>query len=136
LKPLAYIGHSFHQKTGSTQFFIELLREVYEVDIFWCDSWRTNKYIDLEKIGLAGYDKILFFQVLYPPEMLKKDQDKCIILPMYDGAKKKERDRFWLRYKPFKFINFSWVIHSRLSRLGVDSLYIQYFPAGACVTVN
>ncbi len=128
MKRLAFIDHSVHRKTLSSQFFIDLLEKTFVVDVFWCDSWKTGKFDQLEKFDPAGYDVIVFFQVMYPLDKIKGLKDKCIFVPMFDGARN-DSDLFWFKYREFRFISFSETLHRRLRRLRINSLHVRYYPA-------
>ncbi len=129
MKPhAAYIDHSYHKITGSTRFFIDLLSAAFRVDVYWDESWNGGPPADLAKIADGDYDVIVFFQTMYPPYLL--DILNCaniIYIPMYDNARAMD-DSFWLRFRDMvRFICFSSSLHERLSGLGLQSKYIQYF---------
>ena len=54
MQKIASIGHSFHQKTKSTQFFIDVLLEFYEIDFYW--SLPMNDKADLKLFDLENKD--------------------------------------------------------------------------------
>ena len=127
MKKIAVIDHSHHRKTKSNAFFLDMLKTVGAVDMFWCDSWKTGRFLDLEALDLSVYDALVFWQVMYPLHAITPYRDKCTLIPMYDGAWR-DSDLFWLKYRGFRFVNFSRILHVRMKRLGMNSLYAQYFP--------
>jgi hypothetical protein len=43
-KKLAFIDHSFHRVTRSSEFFQEKLRCEYEIAVFFDDAWRGGSW--------------------------------------------------------------------------------------------
>ena len=70
IQKLAFVDHSFHQKSTATFFLMDLLRQAYDVDIFWDESWLHGPRADLKAIAEGGYDVVLLFQLIdrYTPE--------------------------------------------------------------------
>jgi len=125
---IAYVDHSFHQRTKSTQFFLEALQRMFSVDVYWDNSWEAEEAFDLEKLNSQNYDLIFFFQVLYSPDLLARlNCRKLIFIPMYDAGGD-HRGAFWLPFRNYWFVSFSKLTHRNLRRLGIRSFYIQYFP--------
>lgn len=128
---LAFIDHSFHQKTNASSFLVEILKNEYEVELFWDESWNKGARVDLKKIAADGFNPIIFFQIFqYPEEEIKFLRDKNVILfPMFD-ASPCSSDHFWKNYANIagvKFINFSKALHRRFTKFGFKSRYFQYF---------
>jgi len=48
---IACIDHSYHAQTGSTIFFLDLLREVAAVDMHWDDGWLGRENVDLKAVS-------------------------------------------------------------------------------------
>jgi glycosyltransferase involved in cell wall biosynthesis len=127
-KKIVYIGHSYHNKTKSTEFLINYLKEFYEVEIILDESWRGQgeEYPDLSFID-ENYLGVIFFQNLPNNEILKNiKNDNIIFFPMYDGVG--HDFDFWKSYFDLKIINFSTTLHKKLSNWGFESLGLQYFP--------
>jgi hypothetical protein len=132
MKQAAFIDHSFKSRSGSSQFFINVLKENYRVDTFWDDSWKKQPGVDLELIGKNNYDLVVFFQVHNVNRSIlgKHNIRNAVFVPMYDasyGVKKTA----WQDLAPYKFINFSRTLHDQLKKLGLNSLNVRYFcPPG------
>ena len=127
-KKIVYIGHSYHNKTKSTAFLIDYLREFYEVDVILDESWRGEgqTYPDLSFID-ESYLGVIFFQNLPSHDVLEKIQNEnMIFFPMYDGVR--HDFSFWAPYGKLKIMNFSTTLHKRLISWGFDSIIVQYFP--------
>lgn len=129
LRRLAFIDHSFHQKSTATFFLMELLRQQYAVDIFWDESWLGGERINPEIIAAGNYDTVIFFQLIdkYTPENIRQcGCGNIILIPMYDHSGGWPDD-FWLQYRAFKIVNFSRQLHERLTALGMITRYFQFF---------
>lgn len=129
MKKIAFIGHSFHQKTGSDQFFIDLLLEYYEIEFYWSlpGSYKSDlKSFDLQN---RNYHAVIFFQILPTPDELQFVMSRNIILvPMFDNDPGITL-RQWSEYSEYKFINFSRTLYSKLEFLNFQSnIYLQFAP--------
>ena len=123
------VDHSYHQKTQSSSFFHDFLKDCFhEVYEFWDESWHGGPNIKADEINAVNPDAVFIFQILYPASYY--DQLSCskiFIVPMYDGALGWS-DQRWLRWRKLNFINYSLTLHNRFIGLGMRSFYIQYFP--------
>lgn len=128
-KKIVYIGHSYHDKTKSTSFLIDYLRQFYEVEVVLDESWQGKSFPDLSFVD-DSYLGVVFFQVWPKEEILKNiKNDNIIFFPMYDSV---ELDYyFWRNYQDLKMINFSETLHKKLVAWGFDSISVQYFPEPA-----
>ena len=125
-KKLVFVGHSFHKKTKSSLFFLDYLKQFFEVQIIWDESWRGENFADLSFVD-NSYLCVIFWQSVPSAEVIRKLKNgNLIFVPMYDGTSQ-ERE-FWQTFKNFKIINFSKALHEKLKKWKFDSLYIQYFP--------
>lgn len=130
MKKVLYIGHSYHNKTKSTQFLKDMLASQYDVDFFSYDpSVEKLPFNQLKKIK---YDIVVLFQVMPSLRLLKKylDYEHGIFFPMFDAVPQLDDPR-WYEYREFRIINFSRTVHDELRALGFDSHYFQYFPKPA-----
>lgn len=126
-KKIVYIGHSYHNKTKSTEFLIEYLKQLYDVKVILDESWLGKPAPDLSFID-ESYLGVIFFQLLPPKEILENiKNDNIIYFPMYDQSGRLGRD-FWDDYRGLKIANFSKTFHEKLKKWGFESMYVQYFP--------
>jgi len=123
------VDHSFHQKSISSFFLIDLLKKHFEVKIIWDYAWEGGEGADLGEIDNQECEIVILYQQIFFPESdLKKIEGKNLILiPMYDSSGGRS-DEFWRRYKNFKIISFSKYFHEKLQKIGLVSRYFQYFP--------
>lgn len=128
MKRAAFIDHSFKKVSRSSEFFMDILRREYEVDIYWDDSWKNLPGVDLAEIGSKKYDLVVFFQAIRvtSKDLKKNNIHNVVFVPMYDDAQYVNKE-FWVQLKPYKFINFSKKMHDEHKKLGLNSIYVQYF---------
>jgi len=133
MKKLLYIGHEYHNKTKSTGFLVEILKTAFEVDMIslspYDDTSRIEKTLSQYK---NDYDALILFQLFIDPQLIKKHikYKHAALFPMYDGSPSLNSPE-WLNYKDFNIINFSSTLHEGLTKMGLSSYYIQYFPKPA-----
>ena len=127
VKKVLYVGHSYHNKTKSSSFFTDYLKEFYTVEVLLDESWLGRGFHDLSFVDHT-YEAVIFWQNIPPEDILKTiNSNNIIFFPMYDDSGMWDYDR-WKQYKDIKIINFSRTLHDRLVSWGFNSMYIQYFP--------
>ncbi|HEX8974746.1 MAG TPA: glycosyltransferase [Patescibacteria group bacterium] len=126
-KKIALIGHSYHKKTKSSEFLMEYLKEFFNIEVIFDDSWQEKPFVDLSFVD-DSYLAVIFWQSIPSPEMLKSIKNENILFfPMYDQSGRLDLD-YWEGYRRLKFVNFSNALHRKLSKWGFDSLHVKYFP--------
>ncbi|MCY9657467.1 glycosyltransferase [Paenibacillus chondroitinus] len=130
---IGYIDHSFHQKTQSSKFFVDLLRRNgLEVEYIWDDSWRGGKAVNLDEL-IGSYDSFIFHQLsAFASKPYYKLPVNITYLPMLDNFGNDQlfhfnRD-FWKHYAGVKVLSFSKALNSAILSHGLASKYVQYFP--------
>lgn len=128
-KKLLYIGHSYHNKTKSSQFLQDILQSAYDVEFCNVNPDENNPEANLDYLSNQEFDVLVLFQVMLDIDILKSKlcYKYPVFFPMLDGSGFLEND-FWEAYRDFNIINFSRTLHERLLHLGLSSYYIQYFP--------
>ncbi|OIP90868.1 MAG: hypothetical protein AUK55_12215, partial [Syntrophobacteraceae bacterium CG2_30_61_12] len=127
---LLFIGHSHHQKTGSCEFFTDLLGAHYELDCRYDASWQAGLPLDLEAMDLARYATVVLWQqVNYALHPAVRCHPNVVLVPMYDCHANDPTglDRF-LDLNNLKFINFCRAQHEACERGGMNSLWVRFFP--------
>ncbi len=130
MKRILFISHSFHSKTKSSDFFQSILEERYTVETLGIDPFQEETSL-WDKIEVAKYDILIFWQIVYPPEFSDKfSKHNTIFVPMIDEEFKRGRDDYsrLYPYRNLKILAFCEVLHRRYTTLGLDSTYLQYFP--------
>lgn len=130
MKRIAFVGHSYHKKTKSFDFFTEVLEHLFVVDFFFDETWAGGTPLDISAIGVFQYDVIILWQQIN--YVLHPDIDKhpnVILIPMFDchAQNLSEFQRF-ISNTNLKFINFCRAQHEACIQYGLNSLSAQYFP--------
>lgn len=134
MKRLLFVDHSFHKKTSSSSFFIDILKKNYEITYAVDDSWSTR----YNEIGQCAsnkiYDVVIFWQLINKNILKSIECRNIVFVPMYDGCGDKGLD-FWYPYRDIKIVNFSRSLESFLSKAEFRTLPVKYYPelAKTCV---
>lgn len=128
---IAYIDHSFHKKTLSSNFLFNLLKEKHSVTTYWDESW--NGGVPIKLGNLLHYDAIVCFQIL-PTSLtnIGKRHPNVTFVPMLDSygitahQGRDIRPIFQGLYN-IKILNFSKILHYFCQGSGLCSKYVQYW---------
>jgi len=126
----AVIDNSYHSKTISSSFFMDLLRQQYSVQIFWDNQWEGGRPASKKEINSGKFEILILWQIFiyYNPSFLADLRcQSVIIVPMYDDAHAVP-NTFFHRYRSFSFISFSQHFQERFTQIGIKTKYFQFFP--------
>lgn len=127
-KKLAFIDHSYHAKTLSSLFIVEVLQSNFNVDILWSTAWKGCANHHLQ--DLSGYDALIYWQTF--PTIDDADslhRHRSVIVPMLDAVVNYSKED-WKKYSGYRFISFSKVLKARLEDAGLEVLGVQAGPRG------
>jgi Glycosyltransferase len=132
---IAYVDHSYHQKTRSTQFIPEILRRHgHTVDLFWDEYWKGGEEVSLDVV--LGYDAIIMFQCRCSPHdrYYRLRHDNITHIPMLDQfavylGGMNSSIAYWEPFQGSKILSFSSAVHSIAASLGLRSLYVRYYQS-------
>lgn len=119
-----FIDHKYHATTVSSRFFVDILAEEYDVEILFLEDFSEES---LEKIIATSADLYVAFQYDFLAPFLLSNGKKTLIVPMYDGTGEMPPIH-WLSMRDGLFLNFSEVLHKTHISLGLNSIYIKYYP--------
>lgn len=130
---VAYIDHSFHRTTRSTEFLPELLRRYgHAVDLFWDEAWKGGSPVAWDSV--VGHDVVIMFQSHCPvqPEAFRRLHPNVIYIPMLDQFSFRRGpllnlSEFWEPFQGSKVLNFSYAIHCMTLAFGIASHHTRYF---------
>src|SRR6266700_1085419 len=89
-KKLAFIDHSFHKMTHSSEFFQEILRHEYAIRVFFDEGWQGGPEINPHEINAGNFDVVLLWQALPSPRnILRLTCENIIWIPMYDNERQR-----------------------------------------------
>ena len=132
MKKLLFIGHTYHQKTKSSAFLMDLLRKDYEVTEYYMDPAAAFSYDDMLQFKGHTFDVLLVWQVMPEVGEISKHVTwkHAAFFPMYDhyAAHNKFYADRWSEYRDFIIISFSKSLYKDLLSAGFDTRYIKYFP--------
>lgn len=126
---LTYVGHSYHERTGSTRFLQDLLASQFEVTTIWDESWKPGATpLTAATINATRPEHVVLFQQL--PSRAQYAQLRCdnvVWIPMHDGL---TYGPHWQRWLPsgMKVLCFCAADYRYFSGLGYPSLRVQYCP--------
>lgn len=121
---VAFIGHSYHCKTLSSSFFLAELDKIYDVDVFFSQSWKGIPDDFLRFIG-RDYNNCIYWQVF--PDRALSHPKNTVVIPMWDAVSNQDNE-FWKKYKDFSFICFCNKLHKQIQSASINSIYVQYIP--------
>ena len=119
-----FIGYEWNLKRiASSVFFVDLLKQHFEVDI---EFYTKENYKKIVKKCSNEYFAIFFFQIT-PKEIRKIKCKNVFLIPMYDDFHL-TRNRVWMILK-YKTICFSKKLESDIKTVKyAQTFHIQYFP--------
>lgn len=125
MKKIVFVDHGFHRKTKSSAFFIDVLRNRFDVEILYLSPEGVVGADVLEASARA--DLVVLWQMDFLAPVFLAQGKPTIVIPMYDGSGG-QGELHWLMAKGARQINFSLAMHHRVRMLGCPSLLARYFP--------
>lgn len=119
-----FVDHSFHEKTLSSTFFVDALREEFDVDVFYLTPSMGIDQACLEAAATSDY--VLLWQMDFLAPIFLAMGKPVVVLPMYDGSAN-QSGLHWLAQRGASHINFSLRMHAYVTRLGVRSKLVRYY---------
>ena len=120
---ICFIGHEYHKKTKSSEFFLNEFSE-YSVEKYFINE--SNDGI-IDRVAAGQFDLVICWQFDFLAPKLKQLGLNTVAVPMYDGSGSLS-DKYWKNFDGIKILNFSWWLHYRCKSLDLNSYYIKYFP--------
>lgn len=125
---ILFIGHSYHQLTKSSEFFVEHLNLLGEVTVLSDDCIKGQLLPDYLTIS-HPYDMVVVWQI---PNIISKfaglnHQKNIIYVPMFDAVYRMDSD-FWKSLRYIKVVCFCATLRAICLTHGLDSFYIQHYP--------
>ncbi len=115
-----FYQHSHVFKTGSNNFFKELLRQLgYEIHSVSRDDFNLNQ--------VEGYDLVVLFQADNLIKYFENSKTPVLIVPMLDEALHQSSD-FFRHTRKFHYLSFAKDLHQFLVLSGNKSTYLQFWP--------
>lgn len=121
---ILFVDHSFHGKTRSSDFFVEILARHFEVERLYIDPLDHDAMQALAAV--ENVDLAVLWQMDFLAPILLARGVRTLVVPMYDGSAPMP-DLHWLWASQARFINFSRRLHDRIQYLGGKSLLVKYY---------
>ncbi len=121
---ICFIGHQNHKSTLSNLFFLDILEKDAIVDRHYFDE--TN-YWEVNKLYNSDYDLVVCYQYDFMAFSFIARGYPTVVVPMYDGSEHHSSSH-WDLLGGSRIVNFSYNLHIRAKRSGVDDIYVKYFP--------
>lgn len=140
MKPrLAFVDHSFHQKTKSSDFFVELLEQSFEVVRVWDEAWQEGAHATAAQITELRVDAVVMWQAKLPETEIRQIRVPITWVPMFDqsqGLAWGSGEATQVRRQGLKVIAFCKAIAENLAKHGVDVLPVRYYiePSATPIT--
>jgi hypothetical protein len=127
---IAVVGPSFHDKTQSNAFFIEILKHLGTVQVFWDESWTGKPQKWLAEFDASNFDCIIIWQwsVLLSASDRLANHQNVIVVPMYDQTAQSRGDLWPALYRRFKVICLSSTLFTEVSKHTSRAIFVRYFP--------
>jgi glycosyltransferase involved in cell wall biosynthesis len=124
---IAFIDLSYHKKTKSSTFFIDIITPHNNIEFFYWDGKKKEDIRQtVENINDSNCDCVIFWQIIPSYKLLSLlISDNIIFVPMYDACHNWKYFQ-WYKYGKLRFISFSKTLHDKLSEMGIVSFYIRY----------
>jgi hypothetical protein len=125
MKKLLFVDHAFHQKTRSADFFVDVIRRDFNVQLYYLDP---ENQADAGVLAAAeDADFVLLWQMDFLAPVFLAMGKATIVVPMFDGSGEMP-DMHWLFASRARFFNFSLRLNERIRMLGMQTFLLRYFP--------
>lgn len=130
---IAFLGHSYHQRTASSRFMQDILRDAFgAMDCYFDDSWAGGAALDVPAILARGYRAVHIWQMESLAAAAATAEHapgtRVTFYPMLDSARM-AKDEFWRRIAgQMRVVSFSRTLHVQMLRRGLESACFEYMP--------
>jgi hypothetical protein len=122
---LLFVDHAFHQKTRSSNFFLELLRRNFrQVEVEHIDIDHDTEFEALHRA--LSHDLVVLWQVDFLAPAFLAAGYPTVVVPMYDGSANLPHEH-WLAMSDASLVCFSRTLHERGLAAGCRSHLVKYF---------
>ena len=121
---ILFVDHAFHEKTRSSDFFVEMLQERCEVERLYIDPADRDATSRLE--AAESFDLAVLWQMDFLAPLLIARGVPTVVVPMYDGSSLMP-DLHWIWMRQARVVNFSRRLHERVRNLGGTSRVTRYY---------
>jgi Glycosyl transferases group 1 len=124
---ILFVDHSFHSKTRSSHFFVDLLAARFDVQLLYIDPADREAMVKLA--AASQFDLIVLWQMDFLAPLMLARGVPTVVVPMFDGSSLMP-DLHWLWMRQARVVNFARRLHDRVGYLGCKSKLVKfYLPA-------
>jgi hypothetical protein len=125
---IAFIGHSYHQKTRSHGFFLDLLKKLGSVHLFYDTTWLGKPSPWVETFRAADYDTVVIWQVEQAFSYLPPDHPHVVFVPMFDAMMSQGALHWKEAFDAAKIVCFSSELYKEVSQYTKRATFARYYP--------
>jgi hypothetical protein len=123
---ILFVDHETHLKTHSADFFLDILRESFEVKTFY---YKKTYRFSIPDEDVAWADVIILWEFLYNRHYLGVPGKRCIFVPMYDNEWGSKWQWKRIAASGMPVISFCDAISRHAKKHGVRNILdLRYFP--------
>ena len=123
---ILFVDHEAHLKTHSADFFLEILRESFDVKTFY---YKKVYRFSIPDEDVAWADVIILWEFLYNRYDLGVPGKRCIFVPMYDNEWGSKWQWKRIAASGMPIISFCEAISRHAKKHGVANILdLRYFP--------
>jgi hypothetical protein len=126
---IAMIGHSYHNRTGSTKFLADLLAELGHVQSFAEETWCGGPNAWVKDFNESAFDLIVIVQAHEAFNYLSGAHPNVVFVPMYDAMLLNDGSFYWRdEFASAKILCFSRKLRQNVMSRSSWHFFSHYFP--------
>lgn len=125
---IAFFGLSFHERTGSYRFLLDLLRQHAEVTAWFAEPDIADVRQRCVGFDETGFDAIVIFQLHHAFVLMSGRHPNVTFVPMYDAMFRKGAFAWRPSFSAAKVLCFSWALRQEVMRRAPIHAHVQYYP--------
>lgn len=124
---ILFVGHSYHLKTRSCDFFSLALGSIGSVSHVCVSPESLEDAVVLESLNFASFDVVVLWQVDFLAAFFLSRGCPTIVVPMFDASASLPAAH-WRGMVGALLVCFSRDLHLLAKSHGLNSIYVRYFP--------
>lgn len=128
MRKALFVDHAFHKKTRSADFFIDVVRQGFDVEVYYLTPKSKPDFGIIEAAATA--DVVLLWQMDFLAPVFTAMGKPTVVIPMFDGSGGMPA-LHWLFASRARFFNFSLNLNEQIRMVGGQTRLLRYFPPAA-----
>ena len=127
---ILFVGHKYHERTGSSSFIENLLSKEGSVTSTHVDYEAPDPWKWARALHEKRWDLIVHWQVMVTPsdKITIRKNDNLVLFPMADSAPSIQKPEKWWPYRACLIVNFSEKLDKQLKKIGLTTRRLHYAP--------